>query len=134
MIVLDTHTWFWWINLEHERLPSHWLPLLEGADVVGVSPVSCFEVALAARRGRMELPSTPREWLKEALGGSGVTLLPITADIAARAVDLPEIHRDPFDRVIIATALELGAALLSVDSIIPKYAAAISELKTGQAA
>ena len=129
VIVLDSHIWFWWINLEHERLPTHWLALLESAGTLGVSPVSCFEIALAARRGRLALPSSTSEWLQEALAGSGVTLLPLTAEIAARAVDLPDIHRDPFDRIIIATALERETTLLSVDSVVQRYAGTISDLK-----
>ena len=47
MIVLDSHIWFWWINLEHHRLSSAQLAAIENASRVGVSPVSCFELALA---------------------------------------------------------------------------------------
>lgn len=61
------------------------------------------------------------EWLQEALGKSGVESLPVTCDIANRAVKLPEIHRDPADRIIIATALMHGAKLASWDSVFPAY-------------
>ncbi|MBF0462955.1 MAG: type II toxin-antitoxin system VapC family toxin [Magnetococcales bacterium] len=115
VMVLDSHIWYWWINLEHDRLPQGMLQLIESAPRVGVSPVSCFELALACRRGRLELPMPPQDWFVRALDGSGVELLPLTAGIAARAVDLADIHRDPFDRIIIATAIELDARLASVD-------------------
>ena len=53
MIVLDTHIWYWWVNLEHDRLPSGMVATIESAPRVGVSPVSCFELALAHRRDRL---------------------------------------------------------------------------------
>ncbi len=128
MIVLDTHIWFWWINLEHKRMPSVMLAEIENAPRVGISPVSCFEVALAHRRGRLELPLPIRTWFALALAGSDVELLPFTPEIAARAVDLPDIHRDPFDRIIIATALEMDARLASVDGYFASYPELVGRL------
>ncbi len=121
MIVLDTHIWFWWVNLEHHRLPAAILAEIEGNAEIGVSPVSCFELALAYSKGRVELPIAPKEWFPLALAGSGVDVLPLTPSIATRAVELTDIHRDPFDRIIIATALERDARLASVDGLFPNY-------------
>ena len=101
---------------------------IERAPRVGVSPVSCFELTLAHRRGRLELPLPPREWFPLALAGSHVELLPLTPAIAARAVELPDIHRDPFDRIIIATALEMDARLASVDGHFASYTALAGRL------
>ncbi|PSB00401.1 type II toxin-antitoxin system VapC family toxin [Merismopedia glauca] len=121
IIVLDTHIWFWFINQEFERFPAHWRAQIELADIVGVSPVSCYEIALANSRGRLELPCSAKEWFQEALAPSDLTLLPITGNIADRAVNLSPIHKDPFDRLIMATALEYEAKLASVDGIFPSY-------------
>ena len=121
MIVLDSHIWFWWINLEHQRIPSFILTEIETAPRVGVSPVSCFELALAHHRGRLEFSLPVREWFSLALAGSDVALLSLTPEISARAVELPEIHRDPFDRIIIATTLEMDARLASVDGHFARY-------------
>lgn len=123
MIVLDTHIWFWWVSGEHSRLSSELLELLAVAPEVGVSPVSCFELALAARRGRLQLPVEPAVWVEQALAPSGIQLLRLDASMAVRAVALPEHHRDFFDRLIIATALELDARLASVDSVFSAYEA-----------
>jgi PIN domain nuclease of toxin-antitoxin system len=109
------------VNLEHDRLPPNMISEIENAPCVGVSPVSCFELALAHRRGRLKLPLSPRDWFARALAGSDVKLLPLTAEIAARAVDLADIHRDPFDRIIIATAIELNAKLASLDGHFVSY-------------
>jgi len=121
MIVLDTHIWFWWINEEHHRFPASWLARIENADKVVVSPVSCFEIALANQRGRLTLPCLADDWLHDALAPAGVELLPMTAAIATRAVSLSPIHKDPFDRIIIASALELNAQLASIDGNFPLY-------------
>ena len=121
MIVLDTHIWFWWINGDHERLSKSQAEALRTSARIGVSPVSCFEMAHAVRRGRIELPVPMREWFAKALDGSRVELLPLTPTIALRAVELSNHHRDPFDRMIIATALELYGQLASVDGQFPAY-------------
>lgn len=121
MIVLDSHIWFWWINLEHQRIPSSILNEIETDQRVGVSPVSCFELALAHHRGRLEFNLPIREWFPLALGGSDIELLPLTPEISTRAVELQEIHRDPFDRIIIATTLEMDTRLASIDGHFARY-------------
>jgi PIN domain nuclease of toxin-antitoxin system len=88
---------------------------------LAVSAISCFEVSLLVRRGKLELPLPIKEWVSEALANSGVESLPVTCEIAYRAVMLPEIHRDPADRIIIATSLVHDANLASVDSVFPNY-------------
>lgn len=69
----------------------------------------------------ISLPCQPVEWFEKALNNSGIVLLPITPSIAARAVDLPEHHSAPQDRLIIATALEHNANLMSDDGKFAKY-------------
>lgn len=115
MIVLDTHVWLWWINLEQTHLKPIWIARINSEETVGVSAISCFEVAWLARHGRIELPNAEEEWFDRALVGSGIALLPITPRIAHVAVQLPEHHRDPQDRIIIATALVHHATLISAD-------------------
>ena len=121
MIVLDTHIWYWWINGDHDRLSKFQAEALRTSGHIGVSAVSCFEMAHAVRRGRIELPVPMREWFAKALEGSRIELLPLTPTIALRAVELSDHHRDPFDRIIIATALELDGQLVSVDGQFPAY-------------
>lgn len=121
MIVLDSHIWYWWINLEHERLSTNIISVIENEARVGVSAVSCFELALAHHRNRLELPLPPRDWFELALKGSDIELLTLTSEISIRAVELTAIHRDPFDRIIISTALELDAQLVSSDTRFTEY-------------
>ncbi len=121
IIVLDTHIWFWWINLEFDRFPSQWRERIDLASQVGISPVSCFEIALSQQRGRLQLPCSLEEWFQEALTPSGIILLALSPKIASVAVNLSPIHKDPFDRIIIATALVHQANLASVDRVFSQY-------------
>lgn len=100
---------------------ASWLNVIETADRVGISPVSCYEVTLAEQRGRLLLPCDVDEWFQEALKPSEISLLPLTPAISSCAVNLSPIHRDPFDRIIIATAIEYQAKLASIDGYFCQY-------------
>jgi len=121
MIVLDTHIWVNWILGGEAALPASIVEAMQAETRLTVSVISCFEVALLVKRGRLELPLPVEEWLTEALANSDVESLPITCEIAQRAVALPDIHRDPADRMIIATAIVHDARLASIDSVFPGY-------------
>ncbi|MFA5920982.1 MAG: type II toxin-antitoxin system VapC family toxin [Methylococcaceae bacterium] len=121
MIILDTHIWVNWIVRGDAALPPAMTEAMQKEDRLAVSAISCFEVAMLASRGKLELPLPVNEWLREALGQSGVESLPVTCEIANRSVSLAEIHRDPADRIIIATALVHDAKLASIDSVFPAY-------------
>ncbi|MDU9049774.1 MAG: type II toxin-antitoxin system VapC family toxin [Candidatus Electrothrix sp. Rat3] len=112
--VLDTHVWLWWLN-QDSRLKTSWRECIDQADQVGVSAITLFEVSWLERHGRIELPCSRSEWFDKALTGSCIQLFSITPEIASQAVDLPEHHSDPQDRIIIATALVHDALLLSAD-------------------
>jgi len=115
MIILDTHIWLWWISGDTSNLDQGKREQIAGADVVAVSAISCYEVAWLEHQGRIELPVAKQKWFEHALDGSGIKLLPITPEIASLAVELPEHHSDPQDRIIIATALAYDATLMSSD-------------------
>ena len=77
MIVLDTHIWVWWVH-GHERLTPDHLSQLEAfeSDGLGVSVISCWEVAKLVELGRLELPRTLEDWMRRALAYPGIELLP----------------------------------------------------------
>jgi PIN domain nuclease of toxin-antitoxin system len=121
MIILDTHIWLWWVNENIDLIGQVRNDLIQSADVVAVSAISCFEVAWLDAHGRIELPCSRTDWFERALEGSGINLLPITPAIAGIAVDLPEHHGDPQDRIIIATALSHDSQLMTSDGKISRY-------------
>jgi PIN domain nuclease of toxin-antitoxin system len=121
IIVLDTHIWFWLTTKDWDRFPASWREKIEAAEQVGISPISCYEIVLAQEKGRLELPCSADEWFREALEPSGICLLPLTPEVACKAVSLSPVHKDPFDRLIIATALVYEARLASVDNLFVLY-------------
>jgi PIN domain nuclease of toxin-antitoxin system len=121
MIILDTHIWVNWILGGEAALPPAIVDAMQKENRLAVSAISCFEVTMLVSRGKLQLPLPASEWLQEALGNSGVESLPVTCEIASRSVSLAEIHRDPADRIIIATALVHDAKLASIDAVFPNY-------------
>ena len=86
-----------------------------------VASVSCIEVALLVKHRRLEIPCSLPDWFDRALHRSDIELLPLTPEIASTAAFLPDIHKDPLDRIIIATALAHNATLFSKDEKIMAY-------------
>lgn len=120
-MLLDTHVWVRWIEAGSNPLPPALIDAIEHAPAVHVSAISWWEVAQLTKRGRLELPLPLDEWLIEATERSGVLSVPISPTMARIAAMLPDVHRDPADRIIIATALELGLVLASLDQHFPAY-------------
>jgi len=121
IVVLDTHIWVWWLNDKSSYLSELQINCIEQTERVAVSVISCFEIAQLVKRDRLILPLPVNEWLHEALAPAGIELLPLSLTISCLAVDLTDIHKDPFDRMIIATALNYHAKLMSVDSHFKNY-------------
>ena len=120
MIVLDTHAWLWWVDAP-AQLSRSARGVIDSAEVIGVSAMSALEVATLVRKGRLALDRPAAEWIRAALAQPRVRELAITADIAVRAGSFgPEFHADPADRVIAATALVLGAPLVTKDEALRK--------------
>jgi len=89
---------------------------------IGVSAISCWEIAKLVERGRLKLPMPTDQWLHAALAYPGVKLLELSPDIAADACFLPgEFHSDPADQIIVATARNHGSELVTMDRRILSY-------------
>jgi len=121
VIILDTHIWVNWILIGDSGLTKPILAALNSQSSMAVSAISCFEISLLVKQRKLELPLPIDEWLQEALTGSGVNCLPVTCEISHLSVTLTDIHKDPADRIIIATAIIHDAMLASVDSVFPDY-------------
>jgi PIN domain nuclease of toxin-antitoxin system len=86
-----------------------------------ISPVSAWEAAIKHKAGKLPLPKPPHAWFRSLCALYHLTELPLDAALLCAAADLPLIHRDPFDRVLIATAQRRQLTLLTSDQIIPTY-------------
>ncbi|HXG66683.1 MAG TPA: type II toxin-antitoxin system VapC family toxin [Blastocatellia bacterium] len=123
MIVLDTHIWVWWVDGSAELTTQHqaWLQQYE-AQGLGVSIISCWEVAKLVEYKRLAFSCQVGEWIEQALAYPGVRLLELTPRIAVESTQLPApFHRDPADQIIVATARAWNCPLLTADEKILNY-------------
>lgn len=123
MIILDTHIWVWWVHGDARLLPQHQAYLqLNEANGLGVSIISCWEVAKLVEYQRLQLPLPVEQWLSQALSYPGVQLLDLTPRIVVESTQLPgQFHRDPADQLIVATARVFRCPLVTVDAKILQY-------------
>jgi PIN domain nuclease of toxin-antitoxin system len=120
MILLDTHIWFRWCS-KADPLPRRVTEIISVSEAVAVSAISVWELIRLGLRKRVDLKMDIQQWIELGLSGSGIRCLPITRAVASRCALLPEVHRDPEDRLIIATALETRALLVSFDEMFESY-------------
>lgn len=119
-IVMDTHIFYWYINQDHQ-LASHIKNMLDNADKLFVSSATCVELGLLVDKGRIELDTPYLDWFNEILTDTDIDFLDISPAIANLSTTLPKHHKDPWDRLIIATALIHDCHLASVDTKFPLY-------------
>lgn len=124
MIVLDTHTLLWWVN-DPATLSKPAVGFIDAAvtsKTVYVSCISSWEIALLVERGRLQLALDVRDWISRCEGLPFLTFVPVSNAIAVESVRLPDFpHADPADRIIAATALSLGATLVTKDDKLRNY-------------
>jgi PIN domain nuclease of toxin-antitoxin system len=123
MILLDTHIWVWWVNGSPQLTPAQSAHLeANESKGLGVSVISCWEVAKLVELNRLVLRCPVGEWIAQALAYPGVRLLYLTPRIAIESTQLPgPFHRDPADQIIVATARIRGCPLLTGDARILSY-------------
>ena len=119
--LLDTHAWIWWID-QDPRLGASTIAVLDALprdQRPFLCDISLWEVAMLVERGRIELDLPLAEWLDAAAHPRSVQVVSITPPIAAAVAALPDsFHRDPADRLIVATSRALGIPVLSHDRLI----------------
>ena len=123
MILLDTHAWVWWVHGD-PRLSAEQREMLDARTVegVGVSIISCWEVAKLVEYGRLKLPQDVDEWLGVALASPGERLLDLTPAIVVESTRPPQpFHKDPADQMIVATARVHDCPLVTADDKILNY-------------
>lgn len=124
MILLDTHALIWWVN-DPSQLGQAARTALDEAvagNSVYVSCISSWEMALLVERGRLALALDVRDWIARCEALPFLTFVPVSSAIAVESVRLPGFpHADPADRIIVATAMSLGARLVTKDEKISSY-------------
>ena len=116
-LLLDTHIFLWYLAASR-KLPKSVLNRIEMADVVYISAASIWEAGIKIKQGRLEANIDD---LYEGIASSGFVELPISAIHSVLAANLPEHHRDPFDRMLIAQAMSEPLKLLTADGLLRQY-------------
>ncbi len=121
MTLLDTHAFVWLASDQNALSPAALGAIKKDRESLFISVVTCWEIALLHKKGRLLLPLPPNDFVEKAALHHGVQDLPLTREIAMDAVALPEIHNDPFDRILVAEALHHRCRLVTKDETILRY-------------
>ena len=125
MILLDTHVLVWWIQGDSGLLSPKASAAISSEmqdGEIALSSITAWEIAMLVSRGRLALSMDAVVWLSIVEEINGVKFIPVNNEIAVMAVHLPgDFHKDPADRLIVATARKLGVAIVTADENIRAY-------------
>jgi len=122
--VLDTHVWVWW-HMHPKKLSKRVRSIISHPDQYEellLSAISPWEFSKLLEKKRIGISCDPEEWIREALEMSKLRLVPLTPNLSYRSTTLPSpFHEDPADQIIVATAREEKATVLTKDKLIQEY-------------
>jgi PIN domain nuclease of toxin-antitoxin system len=120
-VLLDTHTFLWWIT-DSPRLSARAREVIRDSDnELFFSAASGWEIAIKAQLGRLQLPDDLEHFIVDQLSLNTILVLPIQLRHALHVYTLPQHHRDPFDRMLIAQSQVENLPILTTDSQIVQY-------------
>lgn len=124
MILLDTCSLIWLVSDQTQFSPPALRAVQDPSQSFAVSAISAFEIGILVRKRRITLSVPPEVWFADACLSQAVRVIDVSWEIALGSTTLPDIHNDPADRIIIASALWNGWPILTPDSKIAAYAGA----------
>ncbi len=120
-LLLDTHTLIWWAT-SSEKLSQTGLDLLTNLDNrLFLSIASVWEIQIKCQIGKLKLGKSVQELIINQQNNNNLHILPIELTHVYALENLPEVHRDPFDRIIVAQAVVESLPILSIDSLLDSY-------------
>jgi PIN domain nuclease of toxin-antitoxin system len=120
-LLLDTHAFIWWIEDDARLSSAARVVLQDRANGVFVSIASIWEIAIKVGVGRLRMPTDLRAFLADQVARTGFSVLPIAFDHVVAVHALPQHHRDPFDRLLIAQCRQEDLSLVSRDGKFARY-------------
>ena len=120
-LLLDTHVFLWYITAD-SKLPAPFrVAIQDPGNEVFLSAVSVWEAVIKCGLGKLPLPGAPAEYLLQQRAAHGISPLPVDEEAMSHLTGLAPPHRDPFDRLLIAQAIQHGLTIATVDPDIAAY-------------
>ena len=116
-LLLDTHAFLWWLDDDPGLGPAARAAIADSGNIVFVSAATTWEIATKRALGRLDAPGDIASWLP----ANGFTALAVEVEHSIRSAELPLVHRDPFDRLLIAQAQLEELILVTDDSAVARY-------------
>lgn len=121
-VLLDTHVFLWWID-NNPQLSAHARTIIsDSSNQLFVSTVSSWEIAIKSQTGKLGLPTNLEQFITDQIQRNGMSVMPIQLAHTLAIYRLPLIHRDPFDRMLVAQSQSEDVPILTVDPLITQYA------------
>jgi PIN domain nuclease of toxin-antitoxin system len=119
--LLDTHAFIWWVTDDSQLSSIAYSIIADPSNELFLSSASAWEIVIKVRLGKLSLPEPPETYIPSRLRINKFQSLPIQMIHALQVANLPDLHRDPFDRIIIAQSQVKKMSILTVDSQIIQY-------------
>jgi PIN domain nuclease of toxin-antitoxin system len=120
-LLLDTQVFLWYITADPKLPESFWAATQDASNDVFLSSISVWEAVIKHGLGKLSLPALPATYLPQQRTAHGIAALPVDEGAMAHLAELPPIHRDPFDRLLIAQAMQHELTLMTVDQLFSAY-------------
>lgn len=120
-LLLDTHAFIWYVTADAKLPAAHLAAIRDEANEVFLSVVSVWEAVIKHQLGKLPLPGPPAVWLPEQRRLHTISSLDVNEETMSHLATLPPLHRDPFDRLLVAQALQHGLTLVTVDPEVLAY-------------
>lgn len=120
-LILDTHVFLWFVTADPKLIKVYQTAIQDPANEVYLSAASVWEAVIKFGLGKLAVPSSPADYFVRLRAAHGIASLPIDEAAMSYLESLPKIYRDPFDRLIIAQALQHDLTLITVDSDVRAY-------------
>lgn len=112
-------------NGEFGKFSRSAMKTMREADMLYVSSISEWEISLKWKQGGIDLPVEPRALMHELMSAYSLALIPLSEEVMFKATELPDIHRDPADRFVIATAILGNMVVVTTDRRFPQYGVSV---------
>ena len=123
--MLDTCAVLMLANGEFGKFSRSAMKTMRETDMLYVSPISEWEISLKWKQGGIDLPVEPRALMHELMSAYSLALIPLSEEVMFKATELPDIHRDPADRFVIATAILGNMVVVTTDRRFSQYGVSV---------